>query len=225
MPIEDALVAATPPKTATDQSGRELGPRAQKTRRRLLDTTEKLLDARSVREVSVVEIAREAGTSPATFYQYFKDANDAVLVLADEAADELPAVMEGLDGAFEGELGLDRARQLVDAFVQHWDRHRSVLLVRNLAADEGDMRFLRVRQKAMTPVLARLAEQVSEGQRAGRVDAAIVPQAAAAAMGAILERLAAYHRELERVGVSRDDLVDTCARIVLQTLGGTTPRA
>jgi AcrR family transcriptional regulator len=170
--------------------------------------------------VSVVDIARHAGTSPATFYQYFKDANEATLVLAEEAADELHAVVELMDGAFEGKAGLERARQLVEAFVQHWDRHRSVLLVRNLAADEGDRRFLRVRQKAMTPVLARLAKQVSEGQAAGRVDPAIVPQAAAAALGAILERLAAYHRELEMVGVKREDLVDTCARIVVQTLGG-----
>jgi hypothetical protein len=69
-------------------------------------------------------------------------------------------------------------------------------------------------------VLARLAEQVIAGQKAGRVDKAIVPQAAAAALGAILERLAAYHRELEMVGVRREDLVETCARIVLLTVRG-----
>ena len=216
------MAATAPRRNATlDQNGRELGPRALQTRRRLLDATAKLLAQKSVRDVSVVEIAREAGTSPATFYQYFKDANEAALVLAEEAADELPALMEGLDGDWEGRAGLERARRLVDAFVRHWDRHRSVLLIRNLAADEGDRRFLRVRQKAMTPVLARLAQQVSAGQQGGRVDPAIVPQAAAAALCAILERLAAYHRQLETVGVKREDLVDTCARIVVQTLGGT----
>lgn len=212
-------------KLPVDQSGRTLGPRARQTRGRLLAAAQALLAQRGVRDVSVVEIARKANTSPATFYQYFKDTNEAVLVLAEEAADEIPAVMEGMAGAWEGEAGLERARQLVEAFVDHWDRHRAVLLVRNLAADEGDKRFLRVRQKAMTPVLGRLAEQVTEGKAAGRVDPAIVPQAAAAALGAILERLAAYHRELELVGVKRDDLVDTCARIVLQTLGGTAPPA
>ncbi len=39
-------------------------------------------------------------------------------------------------------------------------------------------------------------------------------------MGAILERLAAYHRELETLGVTRDDLVETCARILHQTVAG-----
>jgi len=203
-----------------DQSGRELGPRALQTRQRLLDATAQLLAERSVRDVSVVDIARTAGTSPATFYQYFKDVSEATLRLAEQAADEMPEMLGIISGSWHGNDGLERARQLVDAFVRHWDEHRAVLLVRNLAADEGDRRFLRVRQKAMTPVLARLAEQVIAGQRSGSVDAAIVPQAAAAALGAILERLAAYHRELEVVGVKREDLIETCARIVLLTVRG-----
>jgi len=203
-----------------DQSGRELGPRAIQTRQKLLDATASLLGERSVRDVSVVDIARKAGTSPATFYQYFKDVSDATLRLAEQAADEMPEMLDIISGSWEGEQGLERARRLVDAFVRHWDEHRAVLLVRNLAADEGDRRFLRVRQKAMTPVLARLAEQVIAGQQDGRVDRAIVPQAAAAALGAILERLAAYHRELETVGVRREDLIETCARIVVQTVRG-----
>jgi AcrR family transcriptional regulator len=167
-----AETAAKTPERRLDPSGRELGPRALRTRQKLLEATAKLLAQRSVRDVSVVDIARAAGTSPATFYQYFAGVIEATLWLAERAA------------------------------------------------DEGDRRFQRVRQKAMTPVMERLAEQVAAGQKAGRVDPAIVPQAAAAALGAILERLAAYHRELEGLGVSRDDLVETCARIVLQTVRG-----
>ena len=207
-------------KSALDQNGRTLGPRALRTRTALLQATEALLAERSVRDVSVVDIARAAGTSPATFYQYFKDVSEAILRLAELAAEEMPAVLELIDRPWDGEGGLANARAIVEAFLRHWDEHRAVLLVRNLAADEGDRRFLRVRQKAMTPVLARLAEQVIAGQQSGAVDSAIVPQAAAAALGAILERLAAYHRELEMVGVKREDLIETCARIVLLTVRG-----
>jgi hypothetical protein len=39
-------------------------------------------------------------------------------------------------------------------------------------------------------------------------------------MATILERLAAYHKELEPLGVGRDDLVETCARIRYQTVTG-----
>jgi AcrR family transcriptional regulator len=203
-----------------DQSGRELGPRALETRRRLLDATAELLDECSVRDVSVVDIARRAGTSPATFYQYFKDVAEATLRLAELAAEDMPAVVEMIDGPWEGEAGLETARAIVDAFLRHWDAHRAVLQVRNLAADEGDMRFTAVRRKTFYPVLRKLAVQLEHFQEAGRVDPKLQPNGAAAAMGAILERLAAYHRELEFLGVSRDELVETCARILQLTVTG-----
>jgi hypothetical protein len=52
------------------------------------------------------------------------------------------------------------------------------------------------------------------------VDPAIHPHAAAAAMAAILERLSAYHREIEPLGITREKLVETCAHILLQTVTG-----
>jgi AcrR family transcriptional regulator len=208
------------PGTSRGQGARTLGPRAQKTRQRLLAATEALLANQSVRDLSVVEIARKAGTSPATFYQYFEDVEEATLRLAEQAAGEMPAVLEMIDRAWDGDGGLANARAIVDAFVRHWDAHRAVLLVRNLAADEGDRRFQRVRQATLQPLLEHLAGRISAGQRAGRVDAKLSAAAAAAAMGAVLERLAAYHRELEMLGVSREDLVETCARILQQTVTG-----
>ena len=44
--------------------------------------------------------------------------------------------------------------------------------------------------------------------------------AAAAAMASILERLAAYHRELEGLGMSRSDLVESSAEILHRTVAG-----
>lgn len=207
---------------AVDQSGRALGPRALHTRQRLLDATKELLRERSVRDVSVVDIARKASTSPATFYQYFKDASEATLRLAELAADEVPAVVELIDGSWRGQKGLETARAIAAAFVDHWDAHRAVLLVRNLAADEGDRRFQKVRRRALAPVVEHLASQIRAAQQQGRVPAEMHPAAAAAALAAILERLAAYHREIEYFGATRDDLVETCARILFQTVTGRT---
>src|SRR5262245_41368557 len=68
--------------------GRSLGPRGVETRRRLLDATRVLLETHGVRDLRVVDIAREVGTSPATFYQYFRDVEEAVLALAAEVGDE-----------------------------------------------------------------------------------------------------------------------------------------
>ena len=203
-----------------DQNGRVLGPKALQTRERLLRATEDLLSKRSLRELRVVDIAREAGTSPATFYQYFKDVDDAVLLLAEQADDEMPALVEQLEAAWSGEDRLERARGVVDGFIRHWDSHRAILRVRNLAAEEGDRRFRRTRRKALGPVLGGLAGQIESFQRQGKVGPEIHPYAAAAALAAFLERLASYHSELEGLGIARDDLVDTCARILIQTVTG-----
>jgi AcrR family transcriptional regulator len=206
--------------TPVEKAGRALGPRAVETRRRLLDATEALLATRPLRELRVIDVARRVGTSPATFYQYFDDLEDAVVRLAERAAEEVPAIVEEIRGPFEGAPGLDRARRVVAAFIDHWDDHRAVLRVRNLASEEGDARFLEVRRRVHGPVIEALAEQVRRGQAAGRVAAAIHPAAAAAALAAILERLAAYHAELGAFGVTREQLIETSARILQRTLTG-----
>jgi len=87
-PVSDAALAI---------DGRPLGRRAQQTRRRLLDATYDLLQSHGIRDVRVVEVARQIGTSPATFYQYFRDVDEAVLVLADELTDEVEPVAKLLE--------------------------------------------------------------------------------------------------------------------------------
>jgi len=197
-----------------DQSGRVLGPRAQQTRERLLEATRELLSTHSLRELAVAEIARKVETSPATFYQYFKDVEDAVLCLAERASAEMPAMLDAIQGTWQGEAGLEKSRAIADAFIRHWDAHQAVLRIRNLASDEGDARFAAVRSAAMQPLLRALAERIAAN------DDTLHPFAAAAAMAAILERLAAYHRELEIFGVTREELVESSARILHRTLGG-----
>ena len=168
----------------------------------------------------MVDIAREVGTSPATFYQYFRDVEEAVLVLAEELAEELHPLTELLDTPWSGKAGLEAARGLIDGFVTYWDRNRAVLRVRNLAAQEGDERFRAVRIRTLSEITDRLAEKIAEGQSAGRVADDITPYAAAAALVAMMERMAAYHFDLEPRGIKRRDLVETLARILLQTVTG-----
>ena len=119
--------------------GRVIGARAQHTRRRLLDTTARLLDERGVMELKVVDVTREVGTSPATFYQYFADVDAAILALADEATeDERPLVDHLRPDWTAAGRARPRAREFVDAYMKFWDEHHAVLRIRNLKAEEGD---------------------------------------------------------------------------------------
>jgi AcrR family transcriptional regulator len=197
-----------------DLSGRPLGPRALKKRRQLMDATVELLKKHSLRDLRVVDIARAVGTSPATFYQYFKDVEDVVLRLAEEATDKMPSMMLIFEGDWEGEKGLQKAREVVDAFIRYWDEHGAVLRVRNVAADEGNAHFLAVRSRATAPMLSAMTQRM---ERYGNPK--MKPLAAAVAMGAILDRLSAYRKELETLGLSRADIVETSAQILHKTLG------
>jgi AcrR family transcriptional regulator len=192
--------------------GRPIGKRGAETRRRLLDATAVMLETHGVRDLRVVEIAREVGASPATFYQYFRDVEEAVLECSSEIGSEIAPLASLLDQQWTDVNGLEAARQLVEGFLDHWDAHRAVLRTRNLAAQEGDPRFREVRNAANAPFLDGFARQV--------VDPDLAPRAASAALVALLERMAAFHTELEPMGIPRTDLVETTARIVYKTVVG-----
>jgi AcrR family transcriptional regulator len=202
------------------QDGRSVGKRGAQTRRRLLDATAQLLEHHGVRDLRVVDIAREVGTSPATFYQYFRDVEEAVLALASDVGDEVGPLVELLDRPWDGEDGLEAARALVDGFMDYWDRHRAVLRTRNLAAQEGDARFREVRNRTLGAFVQRFSAKIAESQANGNVVAAISPAAGASALVALIERMAAFHHDLEPLGVTRAELVETTARILHQTVTG-----
>jgi len=200
--------------------GRRLGRRAQLTRRKLLDATADLLHQQGILELKVVDVARSVGTSPATFYQYFQNVDEAVLALAEEVAEETHHLTALIDEPWTGRRGLELARQLVDGFVSYWDAHRAVLRTRNLAAEEGDQRFRKIRVQTLSRITDPLAAKIKQQQDAGRVSAEMTPYAAASAMVAMMERMAAYHFDLEPRGLTREAVVETVSRIVYQTVTG-----
>jgi len=202
-------------ETASALDGRSLGKRGAATRRRLLGATAALLESNGLRDLRVVDIAREVGTSPATFYQYFRDVEAAVLALAESVGEQTAPLVELLDSQWTGELGLDRARSLVDGFLRFWDEHRAILRTRNLAAQEGDQRFRDVRNRSLQPITEGISRKVAEHDVPG-----LAPYAAAAALVAMMERMAAFHGDLEAYGATRADVVETTARIVYQTVTG-----
>ena len=119
--------------TAAD--GRIPGRRGRETRERLLASTSALLASRAYREVKVVDIARAAGASPATFYQYFSDVEAAILVLAQRAAQDGAALVAPFQGAnWRGRAATETATSLVDAFLAFWRSHTLVMRVISASA-------------------------------------------------------------------------------------------
>lgn len=203
-------------------ASRAMGRRGRRTRQRLLDATAELLARSSYREVRVVDIARTAGMSPAAFYQYFSDVEDAVLALADDMADECGPLLSELirEHPWNGAEGHATALAVADAFLATWDRHRAVLRVMDLATDEGDGRFREVRTRLLRAPTEALVDVLTAGERgAGRPD----PRAEAGVAISMLAHVAAHHEGLEQWGAPADDLRHALARVLYATVTDQAP--
>jgi AcrR family transcriptional regulator len=203
--------------------GRVPGRRGRATRQRLLDRTAEMLRSTSYRDLKVIDIAREAGTSPATFYQYFADVEAAILVLAEQMAvdgEELVRIVK--DGVWRGKAGYQTALDLADGFFAFWDRHRPVLRVVDLATNEGDRRFRTIRVRLLNAVTVELARVTEAFQAEGR-NLGVEATADAGVMVTMLANVAAHHSGFEAWGIHIADARTAMARHVYWGVTGQKP--
>ena len=204
--------------------GRVPGRRGRATRQRLLERTAEMLETSSYRDLKVVDIARGAGTSPATFYQYFPEVESAILVLAEEMSLEgavLTAIVR--EGNWKGRHGYATAEALVDGFLRFWEDHRSVMRVVDLATVEGDQRFRNLRTRLLNEVVVALADVIGSLQKAGRHPTDLDPLAPAGVLVAMLAHVSSHRYGFEFWGIRTDDTRRSMARIVFTTVTGQKP--
>src|SRR5262245_51950020 len=204
--------------------GRVPGRRGRATRQRLLECTGGMLESSTYRELKVIDIAREAGTSPATFYQYFADVEAAILVLAEEMAQQgqhLTAIIS--EGSWTGPQAFDTSLALVDAFLAFWDDHRPVLRVMDLATEEGDGRFQKIRVRLLNDITNALADVTRASQSGGGLPPALDPMAVAGTLVSMLAHTAAHQYGFEFWGIRTAKLRESMARQVSWGVTGITP--
>jgi len=183
-----------------------------------------MLQAGSYRDLKVIDIAREAGTSPATFYQYFADVEAAILVLAEEMAVDaarLPEIVRAT--SWRGKAGYERAQALVDGMLEFWDEHRSVLRVVDLATEEGDQRFRQIRTRMLARVTDALAEIYVGFRDEGRHPPDLDPRAVAGALVAMLSQVAQHRYGFEFWGIKTADAREAMARQIHWGITGQKP--
>jgi AcrR family transcriptional regulator len=202
--------------------GRVPGRRGRATRTRLLECTAEMLNTTSFRELKVIDIAREASTSPATFYQYFPDVESAILVLSEEMAEETAELARFVRTApWKGKAGYETALTLCDRFIEFWDRHRSLLRVVDLATGEGDRRFTRIRSRLLNEVTVALTEAMK--QAAPKAQADLDPMATAGVLVAMLANVASHRYGFEFWGIRTSDARRSMAHLVFWSVTGQRP--
>jgi AcrR family transcriptional regulator len=199
--------------TLATTDGRLPGRRGRATRERLLSCTAELLTQTPWRSIKVIDIARQAGTSPATFYQYFENVEQAILVLAEELMEGAAALAELVDGTWSDEESWATATAVVTGFMDYWEANRSVFRVVELATEEGDLRFQGLRVRALNAVTVTLARVIGAGGT-GAGPAGSDPMAVAATLISMLAHVAAHQYGFEFWGIRTTAMVDSQARVL-----------
>lgn len=204
--------------------GRIPGRRGRETRDRILDATEQLLGTTSFRDLKVADIAREVGCSPATFYQYFKDVEEAILVLAQAMVEDGAVLTAPLqDASWSGQAATRAADGLVDAFLSFWRGHQAVMRVVDLAIVEGDRRFRDLRNDLLAPVSKALARVIRQMKADGRHPDEVDPRAQAGVLVSMLAHVAEHRQGEQGWGVGEDAARTSMARIVVWSVTGRKP--
>ncbi|MFE0174251.1 TetR family transcriptional regulator [Streptomyces sp. NPDC059002] len=204
--------------------GRVAGRRGQATRQKLLDCLSEMLSSSPYRDVKVIDVARKAGTSPATFYQYFPDVEGAVLEIAEQMAAEGAELTQLLDGrSWVGKAGWQTSQDLVDGFLEFWRKNDAILRVVDLGAAEGDKRFYKIRMKILNSVNNSLTDTVKELQAKGKVDKDVSPAAMAGSLVAMLAAVASHQRGFQTWGVKQAELKPNLALLVHLGVTGKKP--
>jgi AcrR family transcriptional regulator len=208
------------PVATTD--GRVPGARGRQTRRRLLDATVELLSTTSWRSVKVTDIARQAKTSPATFYQYFANVEEAICVLAEGMVDQAAQLAELVGGDWSEEGSWETARAVTEGFLSYWEDNRAVFRVVDLATEEGDAQLRGIRVRALNAVTVALAQVITSAcpsAQAGRgaatsSPAGADPMAVAGTLVAMFASVSAHRYGFEFWGIRTANLVDSQARLL-----------
>jgi AcrR family transcriptional regulator len=207
--------------------GRVPGERGRQTRQRLLDATVELLATTSWRSVKVTDIARQAQTSPATFYQYFANVEQAIQVLAEGMVDQAGQLADLVGGDWSEEASWETALTVTEGFLAYWEDNRAVFRVVDLATEEGEGQLRGIRVRALNAVTVALAQVIATtspavtggaGSEAGAGSGATCspagndPMAVAGTLVAMFASVSAHRYGFEFWGIRTRNLIDTQAR-------------
>ncbi|WP_156840663.1 TetR/AcrR family transcriptional regulator [Novosphingobium aquimarinum] len=201
---------------SSNRIGQQLGTRGMKTRGRLLMAAESLLRTMSPMDLNATAIAREAGSSAATFYVYFDDVRELLLDLSKAAAPSFTQLFPRPDSLLVRSRLEEDIAFIIATLNAAWDRNAAILRYRNLEADRGDADFHQLRYDLARPVLARLGEAMRAMGPEGRCDADV--EADAVVLLAAVERLVATTHEDTQAGPDSEALRSSLIRLVMRSI-------
>lgn len=177
--------------------GQKMGRKGKETRQKIMDVALEMLEHRSYKDLTVSEVASEAGVSSSTFYVYFEDIEDVLFACVEDAALDLDPLRKILKDEWNRDNLETQVRKFVETYNELWNKHRVELRVRNLEADQGNLRFLNIRAETTRDILQVLGRKIAQLNPALKH-----PQQIAIVIHAAMGNLAAQH-EIGITGLTR----------------------
>lgn len=160
------------------------GKKARRTRAALLNAAYESFVANGYRATTVEDIHTAIDVSIGTFYQYFRDKADLITTLVAEA------ILDSADQLFPDLSALstrDGPRKIVANYIRHYASTAAFQAVWEEAGHHEES-VAQFRRQMGEVIEATLAEQITAGQKAGSVRAAVDAKEAARALAAMVDR-------------------------------------
>ncbi|WP_330255061.1 TetR/AcrR family transcriptional regulator [Nocardia sp. NBC_00565] len=183
-------------------SSPEIGSRGTNTRRKIVDVSLRLFGELGFFNTSVDAIAKEAGVSRATLYQYFPGKDEIFLELMDECGSALLRVTRRIGALGPTPTGFDNLNWWLGEWSWVFERYSTMFVQwANVAATES------VVQPEIDRFVGRYQHQLA-GRLANTDLGGLDPESAAMAMMAVVHRVNLYLHTDRAHGRSIESVVD-----------------
>ncbi|MBV9140651.1 MAG: TetR/AcrR family transcriptional regulator [Pseudonocardiales bacterium] len=215
--MSPALTAVHPETSRGRRTSRPSGDERQMA---ILATAERLLADRTLREISINDLARGAGISRTAFYFYFASKDAVLLALLDSVVNEaLTAHGDVLDHLAEDPRA--RWREAIKAFYKTFRSHRAVILACwQVVRTNAEIR--RLRDTVMEGRVQATATAIEAERARGAAPAGLPARDLAVALNSMYERVMLGTVADEGPALADSDVVDVLVEVCLMSIYQTT---
>lgn len=197
-----------------NRKGQRLGAKGDRMRNALMEATAELLATRRPWAIKVSDIAAACNIRGPTFYAYFDSVEAVILALAEQALSDQPDIASLLGEDWSDGKGTAYARRIAELSIQFWQRHRPVLKVVTMLADDGDPAFREANMARLDSVYQVFRARIEAAKAAGLLEPDFNDFLGAYALANQVDRWGYHYTRSRRAGLSHEEIVGTMSRML-----------
>jgi AcrR family transcriptional regulator len=178
----------------------------------ILTTAERLLEDRSLAEISVDDLAKGAGISRPTFYFYFASKDAVLLALVEHVINEADRNADEAMGGMDASVDPAGVWKAINALFRTFGEHRAVTLA-GAAARPANPAVRAVWSRFMQKWIDHTSDSIEAERARGAAPDTIPAHDLATSLNLMNERTMLAAFAAEQPAVAAEQLVDTLAHI------------